>query len=837
MAELLTDNPNPDPVPASESAPNTEADEPQSAPRPFQELTLGEVLIRLIQQPARTLDALRETLRRPERIGDAIFSPGDVVMVESRPAARTVPPISREAAVVLVASGAAFLIALAGSILLTSVRGQAADQRLWWCGGLMIIGALGMAIIAARSGSFWRLPPLEAARPTWKARSLEDYVVKYGIRIALGFLALIWTFGAWSFNAHNTFTTFGVFCWIMGVGTWFVVLYDGPIQPGKLLNQATRRISGLFTRPITFRLSGTVLALIVILLVGAWLRFSGLGKYPPEMTSDHVEKALDAQRVFEGNRSVFFPNNGGREGFQMYYLAVLKSITGMTVGLEFLQIGTGLEGMVMILLAFWMGRALVEEEDRDLGNLTGLIMAALVATSFWHVLLSRLGLRIVTTTLVTAVVFVFLVRGLRYNRRSDYLIAGLALGIGMYCYQAVRMLPLVVIAGFVLALILRARRRHDVGRYTLNLFALIIISLAVFAPLGRYMVEYPREFWERTTGRLFGEEGLKDPAVAFENFKKNLPELADNLYRSALMFNFRGDMSWFNGAPDGTPELDFFTGALFVLGLGLTGARIVRRRDPADWLLPISILIMLLPAALSLAYSIEVPSLTRASGSLPMVYFMAAFALAYLLRMVAQRLPEQWARRSIYAVAVLFLVAGTLANANSYFVDAMADYRNSTLPHRQAGHALRGFIDSTGAPGNAFLPAFPNWWDYRAVGIEAGDPHWANIIWRDPDLQENFFNLIKANIGTPYEIRPDRQLLFFLPPEDKEFADLLAQWFPNGLTMKVAAYKPSRDYLMYVVPPVGCDWIIGRVGIVPPSCQELPTETPPAPPTPGDAGR
>ena len=29
------------------------------------------------------------------------------------------------------------------------------------------------------------------------------------------------------------------------------------------------------------------------------------------MTSDHVEKALDAQKVYEGDREIFFPNNGG----------------------------------------------------------------------------------------------------------------------------------------------------------------------------------------------------------------------------------------------------------------------------------------------------------------------------------------------------------------------------------------------------------------------------------------------------------------------------------------------------------------------------------------------
>src|SRR5262249_56798509 len=114
----------------------------------------------------------------------------------------------------------------------------------------------------------------------------------------------------------------------------------------------------------------------------------------------------------------FFRNNGGRESFQMYYLEALKSITGLPFNFELLKIGSGLEGMLMILLAWWMGHAVIGDEDKQLGNLTGIIMAALVATSYWHTLLSRLGLRIVTTTLVGAVVFIFVAPGLRYHPPS-----------------------------------------------------------------------------------------------------------------------------------------------------------------------------------------------------------------------------------------------------------------------------------------------------------------------------------------------------------------------------------------------------------------------------------
>jgi class 3 adenylate cyclase len=70
----------------------------------------------------------------------------------------------------------------------------------------------------------------------------------------------------------------------------------------------------------------------------------------------------------------------------------------------------------------------------------------------------------------------------------------------------------------------------------------------------------------------------------------------------------------------------------------------VRRRDPADWLIPIMLFIMLLPSALSLAYPIENPSATRTSGTLPAAYLLAAFPLALIVDGIAKVSPGRRGR-------------------------------------------------------------------------------------------------------------------------------------------------------------------------------------------------
>src|SRR5690606_15672841 len=217
----------------------------------------------------------------------------------------------------------------------------------------------------------------------------------------------------------------------------------------------------------------------------------------------------------------------------------------------------------------------------------------------------------------TAVLLVLLARAMRHNRRADFIKAGLVLGFGLYTYQAVRMLPVVILAGIGLAFLFRARNWRERGRYVLNLAVLVVVAFVIFVPLFGYWLQYPDDFWRRTQGRLLGddlitttdEEGRLVERRAtlqerFEAFQENAPILANNIRTALLMFNWKGDVAWINGAPN-QPAMDTFTGALLIIGLAAWLARMIRRRDVFDWLIPLALVIMLLPSALSIAYPVE----------------------------------------------------------------------------------------------------------------------------------------------------------------------------------------------------------------------------------------
>ena len=151
---------------------------------------------------------------------------------------------------------------------------------------------------------------------------------------------------------------------------------------------------------------------MLILLLAAGLRLGQLDTVMPEMTSDHVEKIRDAWRVSRGELNVFFANNGGREPLQMYAMALLAQLPGLDFNFYTLKLLSALEGIVAVLLLYWTGCALIGGRE---GRLVGLLVGALVAVGYWHILLSRLGLRIVLTTGVAALLLLFLWRALRHQ--------------------------------------------------------------------------------------------------------------------------------------------------------------------------------------------------------------------------------------------------------------------------------------------------------------------------------------------------------------------------------------------------------------------------------------
>jgi hypothetical protein len=411
------------------------------------------------------------------------------------------------------------------------------------------------------------------------------------------------------------------------------------------------------------------------------------------------------------------------------------------------------------------------------------------------------------------------IRAMRHNRRVDFIGTGLILGFGLYTYQATRMLPVLIVIGVGLALLLYAKNWADRRAYAVNFVVLVAVAFVVFIPLFRFSVDYPNDFWRRSAGRLFGDDLIEEMNAEgimvernstlderFAAFGSNLPILGDNVYRALLMFNYRGDLIYLHNVPN-FPAMDAITAAFYLLGVALWLVRILRTRDPVDVLIPLALLVMLMPSALSIANPNENPSHTRASGALPTAYLLAAYGLVALIMPLRQLLTQKHAALITSAALLAVLGLGMYRiNAYNVFVAYHEEYIDSWKPLSDGGRILREFAEEErGGYGNAFMIAYPHWWDYRIIANEAG---LAPMVWQNgdiplPSLAARILRAYTLNADDPMKLDPNRDLMFMYAAEDTETGDLLREWFPRGLETEIPTYKPDVSVRIYRVPAMG----------------------------------
>lgn len=793
-------------------------------------MTLSELIGAFITSPRATYRALqqmtpaRDTSHHPAPAVQSSPS-GETNDIPASPAKTTVDESEEDDTLPTASNLAlglritAFFVALVGCVIMISADVRTEAEQLMRGGPIAFAGFLLWLLaeyLNARTRSHLTPRHTEDTARTDNPESPDtsenaglQWTGIHPVRVLAGLAVLPLALITWFESAGNQFRTLGTIAWVTAIILVIIMAAPQTWHPKNLLAAARQHLANIHFRP-----NWTFAALLVIMIIGAIFRLYDLADMPPQMTSDHVEKLLDSQRVRDGARDIFFINNGGREVFQMYAMAAISYLPGLEINYITLKLLAVFESLITLPILWLMGREVMGERNRRLGNIVGLLLAALVAVSYWHVAITRLALRIVLTPLVAALLVIFLSRGMRHNRRGDFILAGLILGFGLYTYQAVRMLPVVVLVGVGIAFFYHLRNVAMRQRYILNLAALVTVAFIVFIPLFRFSIDAPDAFWMRTAGRLLGDVLIQDVdeagniiqrnatiAERLEAFGENIPALTENIRNALLMFHWKGDVGWISGVPN-HPALDSITGALLVIGLAAWLVLIIRQRDPVHMLIPLMAFIMLLPSALSIAMTIENPSATRTSGSLPPIYLLAAFPFALIMLQIRDKLRGN-ARTAIVATLAAVVILGMyLINSATYFTQYREVYLRSSLPYSEAGRILRGFEMSDGGYGNAFMIAYTHWWDHRAVGMEGGINNWPNGIVTNVETPD-FLSDAWLCSDHPYRLNPERDLLFFYHQIDDETEELLQTWFPEGRTTLHRSAQPNRDFKYYRVPAPG----------------------------------
>lgn len=570
-------------------------------------------------------------------------------------------------------------------------------------------------------------------------------------------LAMLFAFFAFLAFGGNRFTFLNLAFWGLSLAFYFGALWEGKLEwPARLKDwfAASRW---------TISLRREHLWLFLALAVAVFFRLSQLDRVPAEPFSDHAEKILDVYDIAQGQWSIFFPRNTGREGLQMYWTLLVAKLFGTGLSFLSLKLGTALLGAITLPYLYLLGK--------EIGNWrVGILAMFLGGIAFWPNIISRIGLRFPLYPLFTAVTLYYLLRGLRRSSRNDFLLSGLFLGLGLHGYTPFRIVPfLVVVATGLYALHARSQPARQMAWVGLLLIALT--ALLVFLPLLRYALENPQMFAYRAFSRLTSEE-TSIPGFWFWIFLQNIG-------RALLMFHWDDGNIWVVSIPH-RPALDLVGGVFLLFGIVFLLWRYICHRQWQDLFLLVAIPILQLPSTLSLAFPEENPAPNRASGVYVIVFLIIALGLDAFLRY----LEDQGRKNLALGVMTILLLLALGQNYSLTFQTFDQQYRLGTWNSSEMGAVLKQFFLIGGRPESAWIVPYPHWVDTRLPGVWAGIPNRDFALW--PDQLEQSLN-----------VPPPK--MFIYHPDDTATGERIRQLYPSGLLHRFTSATQGHDFYIFLV--------------------------------------
>ncbi len=387
------------------------------------------------------------------------------------------------------------------------------------------------------------------------------------------------------------------------------------------------------------------------------MRLWRLDTMPPGLFFDEAVNGVDVRYVLSGaGMPLYFEANSGREPFFIYLQTILVALTGATPFA--LRLAGAFSGIAAVAAVYFCAEQLFSnDEPAGARRYLPAIAAAVLAVSYWHLSISRLGLRAGAMIAPSALALGYFARAWRLGRRRDYLWAGVWLGGAQYTYLAARALPLVLVvfaATEVARAVVRSPRRDrtasSAATTATGFLWCGLVAVIVAAPLLLALISSPGGLAGRTAdvSLLSGAAG--------DGLAASAGRIADNLVRQLASFYVTGDGNYRHNLP-GRPANDMLVALLFTLGL--VAALIHVRRSQARLLLS-WFLVMLAPAVLASG----APHALRSVGALPPVALLSALGANWLATFVPRRLGAL-ALPSLLALVVL---AGGARTASDYFI-------------------------------------------------------------------------------------------------------------------------------------------------------------------------
>ncbi len=365
-------------------------------------------------------------------------------------------------------------------------------------------------------------------------------------------------------------------------------------------------------------MSKRLLLFLLIVSVAVFFRLYHLSETPPGLFFDEAVEGNDASLALESdNFSVFYPDNNGREGLLVALEATSIKFLGHTA--MALRIVSAIIGILTVIGLYLLVKQIFQWQ---IATFTGILFAS----SFWHVMFSRIGFRAILAPFCLVWGSYFLWKALQRGHKFDFAIAGFFWALGFYTYISFRIMPMIVLITlfgywqFIKDHFNHESYIHARTRLISGIGMFMIVFAIVSLPIFNYFYNNPGDFWGRID--------------QLSIFKSDHPFslLAMNTARTIGMFFISGDMNWRHNI-SGEALLILPLAVLFAIGFVRNYFNIIRRRNGRWHFSAIHLFLLLwfvvglIPAIIS---NESIPHALRALQVVPVVYIFIGEAMWWL---------------------------------------------------------------------------------------------------------------------------------------------------------------------------------------------------------------
>lgn len=379
----------------------------------------------------------------------------------------------------------------------------------------------------------------------------------------------------------------------------------------------------------------TLLAGAALIFLSSFLIFYKFNQVPKNLSFDEVSFAHLALSLKEAPFTPYSPLATGHSTLYFYFILLSFKIFGLT---NFaLRFPSAFFGLVGVVLFYFVLRYIFEKP-------LAVLLAFFFATLRWYFNFARFSFEATFLLSLELASVLFLLLFLDKKKVFYLVLSGLFAGLAFNSYTPGRIF-------FLLPLFFLIVGKFDFKRlHLLANYKLLVVFLAPFlitaAPLSLYLLSHQE-------ARVSQQQFLTKEQLSI---KDKAEFLLSNIKKTALMFNFKGDLNGRHNYP-GKPALNPILGALFLFGLAVS---IFQIGNFYNRFFIFYFLLSLIPTLLT--PPAENPHMLRTFTVIPsLVYFIGQF-----LQFLIVKIRPQYKKAFIFATS-LILILSAAYEVRTYF--------------------------------------------------------------------------------------------------------------------------------------------------------------------------